>query len=146
MVVITNTVKAPLEALHKQWGGSMYLDHSRGPRWRDKWQWTICSRNALPFLEAILPHLLIKREVAEQAIEMCRLMALPHKERIDYSRTVRRHGRLWSSPRVRPEFAAKIRKIHNKIRELNCRTPNARRKYDLPNAGESTASAQAHGA
>lgn len=131
MVTITNTVREPLDRLHAKWGGSIFLDRSKKPNQQDKYQWTVAAKKARPFLEAMLPHLIIKREVAETAIEMCALMALPHKERVDYSNTVFRHGRLWSSPVVRPEFKAKIEQLHTRIRDLNSRRcpKNARRSY-----------------
>ena len=131
IVAITNTVPAPLELLHAQWGGSIFKDRER-ERQRAKYQWTLAAKMAAPFLEAIHPHLLIKHEVVSVALQFCALMARPHRERCDYSHTVFRHGRLWSSPIVRPEFAAEVARLHAEIRRLNTRGApwNATRAYD----------------
>lgn len=138
IVAISNTVEAPLLALKAQWGGSLFLGRQHSPNRRAQYQWTLAARMARPFLMAIHPHLLIKRDVVGVAIEMCELMALPHKERVDYSNTVFRHGRRWSSPVVRPEFKEKVDALHSRIRLLNTRGApmNATRRYNISANGD----------
>ncbi|GAI94911.1 unnamed protein product, partial [marine sediment metagenome] len=45
--------------LQKQFGGSVYESHRDGLK--TSWQWTVCSKNALSFLEAVCGHLRIKK-------------------------------------------------------------------------------------
>lgn len=136
IVCITNTVAAPLEAMQAKWGGSIYLNKSPGGRRRPQYQWTLCSRMAKPFLQAIRPYLMIKHEVVDLAIQHRTLMELPHRERVDYSNTVQRAGRLRTAPIMKPEFRAKIDDIQNQIRALNIRGApmNARRQHSSASA------------
>lgn len=130
MVCISNVVREPLDLLRQKWGGSIFCNVPKKNR-QALYQWTIAAKMAHPFLRAILPHLIIKRDVVQAAIEYCELMKTPAKDRVDYSATVERDGRLWVSPKVRPEFRSKVDEIHSRIRKLNAvRAPfNATRAW-----------------
>jgi len=60
--------RRPLDALKTRFGGTVQRQarHSYGQR--DLWYWKVSARSALPFLEAVLPHLIVKREQAELAL------------------------------------------------------------------------------
>jgi hypothetical protein len=132
LVCISNTDIRPLEALRARWGGSLLSrKKSRNPAWRTQWQWVLSTRSAVKFLESLLPFLITKREVAVEAIALCNLFALPHRERMDYSNTVERRGRRWVSPVVRPEFREAVDRHWKRIRELNAVGVNATRRYDI---------------
>ncbi len=118
IVAISNTVLKPLALMRDKWGGSIFTDPPRENR-QACHQWTLAPRNAYKFLYDIQPYLLIKDNLANTAIEMCELMQLPRKERVDYSNRVYRNGRYWVSPTIRPEFEDKIIALHNRIKQLN---------------------------
>lgn len=131
MVCVTNTQPAPINALRARWGGSIFRHVSKNPRWQTKYQWALASRMAKPFLQAIRPHLLIKGEVVDAAIEFRTLMETPHRDRVDYDHLVFRKGRLWVSPTVKPEFREETMRLHRLIQQLNSvHAPNnGTRKY-----------------
>lgn len=140
MVLISNTVREPLDLLQQKWGGSICITSPRKANHRPVHQWAIAARKAAPFLRAIEPHCIIKRNVVRVAIEYCALMALPAHERIDYS-TMRPSpsGKLTKSGKVkmtrggtvRPEIRERVMLLHQEIRRLNCRGAphNGKRAY-----------------
>lgn len=69
-VEIQMTDREPLELLLKQYGGTLTdrKPDNRGRR-RPAFRWMICSRDAVPFLEDILPYSIVKAEEIRTAIE-----------------------------------------------------------------------------
>ncbi len=49
--------------------GSVDLDKEKNPQWKDKWQYSGSSLVLRGLLPQILPHLVIKREVAKRMLE-----------------------------------------------------------------------------
>jgi hypothetical protein len=60
--------RRPLELLRSRFGGSIQLQRRHSFGRRDLWYWKTGSQNAVPFLEAMLPYLIVKREQAELAL------------------------------------------------------------------------------
>lgn len=60
-----------IEALHKRFGGSLHMNRHdlRSRKNRIQFCWIVSSQVAAEFLRAVLPHLVVKREEAEIAIE-----------------------------------------------------------------------------
>jgi len=131
IVCIANTNLEVLKAHQERWGGSICERKVTKQKCQRQWQWVICTRNAREFLLAILPHLIIKRRIAELALEYVELQSKPASERLDYSRTVERNGRKWVSPLMRPEHRESVLRVFNEMRACNTRTApaNARRAY-----------------
>jgi hypothetical protein len=109
-----------MEVHQEIFGGSISMTPA-GERRRALYQWVLCARQAGGFLRVIQPYLIVKVEVAAAAIEFIDLQGLPSGERRDYSQTVERNGRLWSSPTIRPEFQERQLAVWMRIRELNSR-------------------------
>lgn len=128
-VCITNTNLAVLQAHKSAWGGSLSPRKLR-PRNQRQYQWVLCAKQAYYFLSAIVPHLIIKKEVVTVALALCELQRRPPRERMTYE-TVRRRGRNWVSPRVKPEHANAVWAMHSQIRNLNSKAcpMNALRSY-----------------
>lgn len=137
MVCISNTNKAVLDVHHALFGGS--LNKRKGKNyetgnWREQWQWMLSPRQARPYLKAMYPHLLIKKEVVGIALEYMEIVSRPRSERWDYSGRVQRpgkHGMRWQvSPCVKPDILEQLLALHARIRELNARGApfNARRQ------------------
>lgn len=78
-VAVQMVAGEPLGWLQVRWGGSIYLAQKQPERRRPTSTWKLENRNALPFLYAILPHLLIERvrEKAALAIEFQVLAKAP---------------------------------------------------------------------
>lgn len=128
LVCISNTHRDILQAHQDRWGGSLCERGGKHKakvltgRWQRQFQWTLSARRAGPFLRAIAPHVVVKRQVVDAALRYIDLQALPYRQRMDYTRLVERGGRKWPSPSVRPEFRAKIMTIHDEIKSLNIRS------------------------
>jgi hypothetical protein len=139
IVSISNTVREPLDAALKKWGGSISSNQPPGNR-RRQYQWVLSSRQAEPFLRAIQPHVMIKKGVVDAAIEYCELMKTPIHERMDYSqlRPSKTPGKMTRAGVMRPEFKAKVTAIHDRIKALNVRGApfNATRRHSTASAPE----------
>ena len=119
-VCIGNTNFEVLRLHHEIFGGSLSERKNLAERRLPQMQWMIAARQAEPYLRAIHPFLIIKREVVSVALEYIELLKTPRSEQRDYSnRELDKRGRLASSPIVRPEFRKKVLDIHGRIRELN---------------------------
>lgn len=132
MVCIGNT-NLPVLELHKaEYGGSLH-SRKKNDRWQLQWQWSIGPRAAEQYLRAIRPYLVIKAEVVDAALEYIELQKLPSGERRDYKRMIRKDGRYYSSPTVKPEFREKVIDVWTRIRELNARGApmNATRRQEV---------------
>ena len=132
MIFISNTNREIIDILQGDWGGSVWTRVHRDGGSQDQHQWALAPKMGYPFLKCIQPFVIIKRDVVAVALQLCELMRLPRAERIDYSHTIERGGRKWSSPIVRPEFHSKTMTLHAEIRRLNTRGApfNATRQYD----------------
>jgi len=83
-VVVIGTKNWPLMlAIHKAYGGSFCVERKRGLV-RVRW----CGAKVIPILEAVLPHLIVKRGLAELVLEFERL-------RLDKASTL---ARSWGQP------------------------------------------------
>lgn len=134
LVTIANTVVTPLEAFQARWGGSICKRFINDGRRRDQYQWVLAPRMADPFLRAVHPHVIIKKDVVAAGIAYCDLMRMPLSVRMDYSqlRPSKTPGKMTRAGIMRPEFAEKIAAIHQEIKRLNVRGAplNARRQHD----------------
>lgn len=133
IVCMTNTNYEVLALFRSRWGGSLLQRRITKPRHRPQWQWVIAAKMATPFLRAIAPHVIIKREVVALALQYAALMALPVDDRLDYSRRVntrwnRKQGDYTSISIKRPEYAAKVIELHEQIKRVNARGFNALRR------------------
>lgn len=66
VVSITSTEPALTEWLQTYFGGAVRPNHRENAErnYKDAWKWTLHSRHAAAFLEAVLPHLIAKRPQA----------------------------------------------------------------------------------
>jgi hypothetical protein len=73
-VTVANTDERMLVRLRELWGGR-YDPHSRRTKTNERqvWSWTVHDRAAGRLLETVLPHLVIKKEQAEIALEFVSL-------------------------------------------------------------------------
>ena len=72
--------KAILDECKQRWGGSVYQNKSDKVQTLNKimWKWNISADKAVPFLEHILPHSVIKSE----QIKLClQFQTLPNKQK-----------------------------------------------------------------
>lgn len=128
IVCIGNTNLEVLKAHQSRWGGSIcarggkHRERVKSGRLQQQYQWVLAARKSEPFLRAIFSHLIIKRDVVASALEYIDLQKAPRRERVDYSNVVQRNGRGRVAPITRPEYAARLRDIHERIRGLNCKT------------------------
>jgi hypothetical protein len=70
---VAMTYKPAMVAFHEQFGGTLYGDdhyRRKDPKNRTIYRWHVTSQQAHPFLSAILPYLIIKREQVELALEL----------------------------------------------------------------------------
>lgn len=70
-----------VDLLHELFGGHRYKGKPTATRGRPLFVWAVHSRMAGQVCEALMPHLLIKRAQAENAIEVCRINAEPDRRR-----------------------------------------------------------------
>lgn len=66
-VTVSNTHHGVIKWLHKNFGGSVY--QNKQPKRKLCYKWTLCSNQAVRFLEVIYPFLMIKKERAKIAIK-----------------------------------------------------------------------------
>lgn len=66
-VIVGNTNEWLIQQLKFSFGGGVYLIEGGGNN-KDSWQWKICARKALIFLESVYPYLKIKKPQARIAI------------------------------------------------------------------------------
>jgi predicted HD phosphohydrolase len=128
LVCISNTDLNVLEAHRHRWGGSINPRKITKPNHRPQWQWVLSARMAAPYLRAIAPHVITKRRVVELGLQYVELMTLPMSERMDYSNCIRSGSRWRVAPRRKPEWAARVRAVHQAIRAANARGFNAKRE------------------
>lgn len=128
LVCISNTNKQVLKMHKDKWGGSLvarggkHLDQVKSGRWQQQYQWSLSAKMAKRFLVAIAPYVFIKKKVVNAALKYIKLQETPYRGRMDYKNVVRRGGRYWVSPRIKPSFNKKILKAHGEIIKLNSRS------------------------
>ena len=67
-VQVGNTNEWLINWLLFQYGGCVCKRKAKKDNWKDSWEWKLQTRQALRFLEIILPYLKIKKPQAELAI------------------------------------------------------------------------------
>ena len=120
LVCIGNTNRDVLEQHKATWGGSICARKMTKPRHQQQYQWVLSGKMGEPYLRAILPHLIIKREVVQLALKWCEMMNSPYSERVSYET-----GR----PASRPEYLQKAQELRSAIQAQNSKTYNAMRMY-----------------
>jgi hypothetical protein len=63
-VVVSQMDRTPLDGFAARWGGTV-----QGPKTNGQHEWRACSRKAREFLTEIRPHLIVKAEAADIALE-----------------------------------------------------------------------------
>lgn len=81
--------KRPLLMMQGRWGGRLRLV-PKGPTYRDIWHWTIESGKAMAVLEELLPHLIVKRDVALVGIDFQMLRHADRSAVTDDERSLRK--------------------------------------------------------
>jgi hypothetical protein len=127
IVCIGNTHKGILEKHKEKWGGSIHrrVKHNG---WQDQYQWVLSTRMAKPYLEAILPFVVIKKEVIIEALKYINIQQLPRQERMEWE-VFESTGQKKVRMIRKPEITKKLLDIHEEIRRLNSKSApyNARR-------------------
>jgi hypothetical protein len=94
--------RAPLDALHDWWGGSLWTTKYRPvAHWRRMWHWRIQGQPAVQMLRFILGFLMVKSDVADVVLE--------------YADSVQNHtGGRPSAEELshRKQFVARVRKLN----------------------------------
>lgn len=79
---ITMTNREVIEWVAKNFGGVYYVQESVNPRWRNAYRWVPKgNKNKQNLLLGLLPYLIVKREVANIALEFLRLTGICPEER-----------------------------------------------------------------
>lgn len=74
-VVAAQVVEEPIDKLHEMFGGYKTFHVRPQANWRDIWQWKITSAvHLIPFLETVIPYLIVKRPEAEKMLEIASRM------------------------------------------------------------------------
>lgn len=110
-VFITNTYKPILDTFATQFGGTVSLRTESNDRHKTIYQWRIASKKgARVFLEAVLPHLVEKREQALVGLEYCSLPDL----RIN--RFTRTNSEMVEGRRLRADMALRLKELkHTRV-------------------------------
>ena len=86
--VVVNAVNTDIRALHRlkeMFGGSIHALHSaesikaNARNWKPSWMWTVGNQMAEDMINALLPHLLLKRDRADLALASRKLVHRKHK-------------------------------------------------------------------
>ncbi len=99
-LAVANTDFAVLDWLHFRWGGHVSKTKCR-PRCSPIRMWSLTEGGGKPFLEAVLPYLLIKKEQAELALLFTQ------------TKSANTHGR-----KSDPEAVGRRAELHRRFREL----------------------------
>lgn len=75
-VVVKQVTPQAVDLLHQTWGGYRTVTDPSAKRGKPLHSWSVHSASAGRVLEAVLPHLRIKRAQAKNALEVCRLVRL----------------------------------------------------------------------
>lgn len=102
---VTNTNKEFIYMLKEQMGGHVRTSRQGNLKWKQAYNWSTQGARAEAIIREIMPHLIIKHERAEVALELRATMG--HRKGQGY--------------KVPPEVMAKRDEIHEKMRLLNLR-------------------------
>lgn len=95
-----------LQLMKDRFGGSLRKSRKKTDRWADAWTWRIGGAPSLPYLNAIAPFVILKREHIAVAVELAKLVA-------------NRKGRVWSA-----QERAKAAAFKSRINRLNLKGPS----------------------
>lgn len=100
LIGITNRSHELMKWLIRNFGGVYYLRKSENPKWADRYDWYIKGRkNKEEIILGVLPHLIIKREQANIALESIRLAYSQNPEkRQELAERMRQLNRRGQSP------------------------------------------------
>ncbi len=78
-VSLGNTYKPHVDALKKRWGGCVYRHKQYLTRYGKKpfWTWHLSGRAAIPFLRAMLPLVVIKKDAVDTALKAAESLGSP---------------------------------------------------------------------
>ena len=68
-ITVSNTFPYVLEALKKEWGGSISLKKRYNDLARTAWEWRVCGDRAVTVANMVSPYLIEKRAQAELMVE-----------------------------------------------------------------------------
>lgn len=69
-VQVPGTNPAPMKLMKERWGGSLKPYKQKNPKHKIGWRWLLSAKMATRFLLDVLPHLVIKRPVAEVGLAL----------------------------------------------------------------------------
>lgn len=72
-ISVSQVNPTPINKLKKLFGGHICFQKSKNDNWNDQWKWEQDSKSGASTLELLLPFLVVKKDVAELAIEFQRL-------------------------------------------------------------------------
>lgn len=72
-VGMTKVALPLLRRLHEEWGGTLDMNRAATERWAEAWRWILHGPACRPFLEAVQPHVRLKREQCSLALALCDL-------------------------------------------------------------------------
>jgi intein-encoded DNA endonuclease-like protein len=98
---VTQVNPAPITKFKQLFGGHISLQKQKREGWKDQWKWEQDSKSGVETLKLLLPYLIVKRDVAEIAIEF---------------QNTKKHGSKATEERVNREleFKAKISGLNRK--------------------------------
>lgn len=72
---VANTERVAVDVFHERYGGKIRSRHYRNDlKWKPAWIWELDFRNAVVFLEEMLPYLIVKKLQAQIALELYKLV------------------------------------------------------------------------
>jgi hypothetical protein len=74
-VEMGDKAKPLLKMVHARLGGTLQIRASNNPKHQGRVVWNMHTKNALPVLKALYPHMIVKQEQCRLAIAACRLLA-----------------------------------------------------------------------
>lgn len=117
-VGMTEKAIGVLRQLKMKFGGSLKKTRNATAKWESAWMWTISGKNALPMIQSVLPHMILKQSQARLLLRLENLKA-----------DAREDGPGWTEE-MRKEGAA----IRASVMELNRKGPGEERKPPVPGA------------
>jgi len=121
-MLMNNTCRDVLVAFQSRWGGTVSPLRYRDPRRKPCWIWRTTGSNAAIFVKAVIPYLLVKREVAACGLA---LQQLP---------TFKGKGRWMGDTEMDAVYHQRLLLVA-KIRKLNQRGTLPQREYDYKRSG-----------
>ena len=109
-VGMTDRALTLLQALKKQYGGSVSRHRKKSEKWDAASRWTVCGVQAADFLTKVMEHLQLKREQAEIAVRT--------QSMINDLQSARKGAKKWTEEAIQRARTSKAR-----IQELNRKGP-----------------------